>query len=506
MAGKRWGTFVWGDGTKWGASGNQNLLYALEIDWDGDSLFSGANEANRMVEYSVERGRNFLIRNDGKGFERFRPGKLTVKLENNDRRYDPFYSSSPLYPNVVPGKFVKFWVVDGSTGTSYDLLRGRIEDIKPVQDGDERFVTIIVKDGWRWLLDNNASIPLQEDISTDAAIDLVLDDISWPTIWGRSLGAGDDIIPFYWEDARSGSAAINELAESEIGFFYIAANGQAVFISRNTVLSSALTVSEDELLRDIKIPQPWEVNRNRIKVVMNSRIEQSGVTMWTLGDIPFIETGASLVLWANFTYENRPVAASSLTTPVESTDWTANTERGGTGSDLSSDFTMVITTIFSESAKITVANNGSVGGHLTLSQLRGDAVDSPYSTSFIQDNSGSDQPRTFVFNTRYQQESQKGANVASFLGTILNEIKEFPEISLEGRPDTQFDLDLGSRITIGIASLGISDDYRIGHITHESLTPNCQAVRTTWRTEPFNDLSSYWIHPAEMGIETVQGY
>jgi len=506
MAGKRYGDFGWGDGTLWGASGNENLLYGLEIDWDGDSLFDGSNEADRMVQYSVERGRNFLVRNDGMGFERFRPGTLTFKLENTDGKYDAFLDSSPLFPNVVPGKFVKFAVTDGSTSTKYDLMRGRIENIQPSRNNNARFVDITVKDGWRWLLDENASIALQQDISTDAAIGLVLDDISWPTIWGRSLGAGDDTIPFYWEDARSGSASINELVESEIGFFYIAANGQAVFISRNTVISSELTVSEDELLKDIGVPQPWEVNRNRIKVVTNPRILQSAKVLWTLGDRPKIEAGQSLELFADFTFEDRTVAATELTTPVESTDWTANDERGGGGSDLSSDFTMVITTAFAETAKIRISNNGSVAGFVTLAQLRGDAIDSPYSSSFIQDNSGSDQPRTFTFNTRYQQSTQQGADVANFLGTILNEIKEFPEIRVEGRPSIQFALDLGSRVTIEIPTLGIDDDYRIGAIRHESLNPTCQAVRTTWKTEPFSDLSAFWIHPSEIGIETIQGY
>ena len=259
-------------------------------------------------------------------------------------------------------------------------------------------------------------------------------------------------------------------------------------------------------MKDIGVPQPWEVNRNRIKVVINPRIEQLAVVLWTLGDIPLMEPGTSLNVFGNFLFENRAVAASSVTTPVPTTDFTANTLADGSGTDATGDFTMVITSLFSESAKIKITNNGSVAAFLTLAKLRGDAIDSPYKTSFIQDNSGSDQPRTFVFNTRYQQDSLQGANVADFLGTILNEVKEFPRVSIEGRPDIQFDLDLGSRLTLEIPTLGISDDFRIGHITHESLNPTCQAVKTTWKTEPFNDISSYWLHPSQIGIDTILGY
>ena len=79
-------------------------------------------------------------------------------------------------------------------------------------------------------------------------------------------------------------------------------------------------------------------------------------------------------------------------------------------------------------------------------------------------------------------------------------------IQLEARYDDQFDVDLLDRITLSIAALSVSDDYRVGKIEHRWLNDNGQAVRTIWRTEPFVDLADFWFFTTNIGVTSNFAY
>jgi CBS domain-containing protein len=49
----RYGTFLYG-AAKYGSTTNLNLLWGVEVDWDGDGLFSGASEATRVREVATQ--------------------------------------------------------------------------------------------------------------------------------------------------------------------------------------------------------------------------------------------------------------------------------------------------------------------------------------------------------------------------------------------------------------------------------------------------------------------
>src|SRR5512137_2514982 len=51
----------------------------------------------------------FKFRSDGSAadFEPVRVGTCSIVLDNTTRRYDPYNTASPLYPNVLPGRYVQ---------------------------------------------------------------------------------------------------------------------------------------------------------------------------------------------------------------------------------------------------------------------------------------------------------------------------------------------------------------------------------------------------------------
>lgn len=506
----RYGTFKYSF-EKYGASVNPNLLWAVEIDWDGNEFFDGSNEASNIIGLTINRGRRHYITPGGgqrsaSGFEHMNVGKANITLVNDDGRYDPFNTSSPLFPNVAPGKYIKISVTDGIGGTKYNRFAGRIENIKQMRKNGRRIVKITATGGWRWLRDNDANIALQTDVITDDAIGQILDDVGWPAIWGRSLGTGADTIGYWGEDNRSASAAINDLNDSEVGIFFIAADGEAIFRGRHNLDTSVQTITQSQMLKDINIPQPWEVVRNVVRIVARPRIVQSGVELWRLHDIPLLAAGASISLFAGFLFENRTVWGQSLTTPIATTDYTANSQEDGGGSDLTGDITVVITSTFNESAKLTITNGGGSGAYITLLKLRGDAIDSPNRTILEDDNSGTAQARIFILDSIHQQNVSKADTFANYLGDLLSTVREFPVFMVENRASVQFALELLDRVTITITKLGIDADYRIGGIEESWLTENGQAVRTRFWTEPFADISNFWQFTTKIGETSIFAY
>ena len=105
------------------------LAWGVEVDWDGDGVFDGSNEAPYMTSISVSRGRKRQLKSTGYGFESISVGKLTMEFVNNDGRYDGWNTSSPLYPNVTYGRDVRVKVLDWATGNIEPVFYGVISDI-----------------------------------------------------------------------------------------------------------------------------------------------------------------------------------------------------------------------------------------------------------------------------------------------------------------------------------------------------------------------------------------
>jgi hypothetical protein len=68
-----------------------------------------------MVDYRLYRGRKQFIKSNGDGLQSVEPGMLQIKLDNYDGIYDPYNTSSVLYPHVEPGRFINVRTTTDST-------------------------------------------------------------------------------------------------------------------------------------------------------------------------------------------------------------------------------------------------------------------------------------------------------------------------------------------------------------------------------------------------------
>jgi hypothetical protein len=485
----RYNKFAYG-AQQYGVDTPVNLLWGLLIDWDDDGIFDGNNESPRLKHVSIQRGRNNLISPNGSSFEPIQPGALTITLDNYDRRYDPYNAASPLYPNVDTGRFV--WLFVRVNDTVYNLFRGTLRDIVP--SGDR--VTITAEDGIGWLMDQQVSTTVYENTAADVAIGAVLDAAQWP--WGRSLQAGADVLDYWWARGRSAIDEIRAIADSEFGRFYINTAGALVFNSRTANKSPVLTIDQSQILRDIAIPQPWEIRRNIVEVQSNPIAEQAETDIWQSTVELAVDAGATVTQIIRY---NTP--AVDVVVPAATTDYTAFSQTGGLGSNLTASIAVTLST-YAESATISVTNNSASLAYVNLLKVRGKPLETGAVKARTTGTGYDRRPRLFSVDLEWQQDVNNPAAFASQILDFLANARELPVIQIENRPEIQFIPDLFDQVTVGINARNLSDTFQIGMIQHEWLGETGQAVRTTWKTEPLREYTG-WRFPVIFDVTSILG-
>lgn len=484
-------------------SGRGELGWIIEFDWDNDDSFAH-DESAYVTALSIERGR--------KGpFEPFAAGKCTLTLDNNTRRFDPWYTSSAIYPDVQPRRAVK--VRCTYSATTYALFLGRIEDIEPTGHIGTRQVVITAYDGLRDLNAVDVQATLQTSIATDTALGLVLDDAGWPA-GSRDLDAGNDTLGYWWTDGGELAAkSCNDLASSEYGAFFVSGDGLATFINRQNyaTAASAGTLDEDDMA-DLLLANPWESLYNVVRVRCQPVVEESLATLWQLEDATVaVPPSTSIEIWAEYQDSNaRACAATGVIAPVVTTDYTANTTAGGGGTDMTASMT-VTANIYSTWAKLTVANtHASTPFYITLLKMRGQALSQVPTT--IQRTDTTSQTtygkRRLDIDLRWQQ----SVNVATDLANMLKAFYANPSASLTCALDNVFpDLlkyELCDHITVTVGAYSISHVMRLGGLTLNT-GQTMQDLKGEFRLEPA-DQQNYWLlgtaGASELGETTVLGY
>lgn len=479
---------------KYGASVPTNLRWGVTFDWDDDDVLDGTNEAPYLKGLVIERGRDYFISPDGSGFEPMAIGRASLQLDNSDGRYNPYNASSPLYPNCEPGRFVKIQVRDGAT--TYDLFSGVSQQIIP--NGYNRSASIEAEDGIRWLSDNPVSTGIYEQTDAQTAIAAVLAAARWPALWGSAIDAGIDVLDYWWGKGRSALEEIRALSDAEIGWFYTDAAGQFVFRSRHNRDASAITITQDWVLINPAFPQPWEFRRNIVQVSSNPIAPATIADVWNASAEIALDGGASVEIEASLSGP----AINLICEP--GTDYTAYSQSDGAGDDLTSNVIVSVTANV-ETATLTISNTGTQLAYINLLKVRGNALESSTVSRTAYGTGYDRHPRALALDLEWQQDANNPAAFSSEILTFLNASSAFPVIQIENRPSLQFAYDLGAIVTVDLAAVGINSTFRIGKIVHEWLSETGQAVRTTWKLEPYQSYG-YWTFPATFDTTTILGW
>jgi hypothetical protein len=482
----------------------------LLIDWDNDGTLE-ANESDRVRRISITRGRPGLFESDQ--FARMRVGECEIVLDNHDRRFDPWYASSLLHPNVAPGREMQLSVqVDGTD--EYAMFRGKLDNIESSRQSSDPVVTLTVSDGWRLLSDRNATLALQTNVTTDVLLGAVLDDVGWPVAWGRDLAVGSDIIPWAWVESRAAYDAIHDMVESEMGLAFVGADGKFNFVSRSELMleASAFTLDQAQVGREPMVSNPWEFVKNKVSVKAFPRRLSNETEIWRLEETRLVNPGQSVTIWGTFRDSNyNSTIAQNVVAPVATTDYTMNSESGGGGDDLTGNFT-VTPSVFAGSIKLVVVNTGTVSGYITLLKVRGRPLELLSVAASISENASSQLAygkRQLTLELEFQQQTAVAVDMSDWLVHWLASPLPMCTVEIVDRLALQLGYDIGTVLTLTMAYLGLNHRFRIGQIHHEAEGP-FQVWRTRWTLEPIDQMTNYWqlgvTGHDELGVNTRLAY
>ena len=507
-------TFRYGDGTLYGAAGvtygaatvERPVTWMFEVDWDNDGLFNGENEGGNIYSMDIEAGRQFFVRSGGEGFEPVKASKGTLMLRNLDGRYDPYNLESPLAGTIMPGRRFRLRVQKETDGSRQDVMAGKIADIRP-NYGEIDTVKIDLVNAVEELR-KPIRTAVQTTIRYDAAVQACLTAFGWTG--GTDIDTTvSEAMPYWWARGDSTFAEILAITEAALGMFCIGEDGSAVYKSRVSAETPLMTITDAEIwdAYPIRSPMPWESVYNSVRVYARKRKQVNDVTLWEMTDKPLIPAGESREIWADFSYNNEEAVALAVTSPVENTDYEANSQENGAGTDLSANIA-ITPTKFATAAKLATANGGGTDAYMILMKLRGDAIVADKYT-FVErkddDSIAEFGERELTVKSDWLQDINTARDEADILRTRLAEARQFPRFKMKDQFDLQFGIRLFGLVQANFAEKGISGEFRFGWYRHHNIDELCYKFETEVYLEPnlLGNVSGTWVFPATFGATTV---
>ena len=194
--------------------------------------------SNITLRASIRRGRNRIL-------NKFEAGSATIVLEDQNGDWVPSNPASPYYGKLLPLRKIRIWAdYDSGSGTvRYYLYSGYITSYDTnfsIGLDDLSTVTLQCVDAFR--LFSNVAISTVAGTSagqaTGARMENLLDVSSFP-LSQRVIDTGDSTVQADPGTERDLLNALQVIENSEFGGFYIDPEGNATFLSRDTLAQKA---------------------------------------------------------------------------------------------------------------------------------------------------------------------------------------------------------------------------------------------------------------------------
>ena len=202
-----------------------------------------ANQASDIVDVtdqvmsvSIRRGRNRILSN-------FEAGSATVTLNDPDSDFNPQNSASPYYGKLIPLRKIRVYALQpqGSIMLKIYIFSGYINSFDTsFYQGVQQTSTVTLQctDGFR-LLNNVATgtDPIAGATAgqlSGARVNDLLDFAAFPGSM-RNIDVGNSTMQVDPGGQRNILQAIQTVEQSEFGAFFMSRQGEAKFLSRNTV-------------------------------------------------------------------------------------------------------------------------------------------------------------------------------------------------------------------------------------------------------------------------------
>jgi hypothetical protein len=178
---------------------------------------------NRVTGLSLSRGKN-------RDLDRFNAGTLSVTVNNEDRAFDPLYTSSPFYGDIVPRRDVR--VLANGTAVQYV---GKILDWNfDFEPNGRQSASLEAADGFTFLAQQELTPGTAVAQLTGARVSAVLSQpsVDWP-VADRVIDAGNSDLG---ADVFEGNVLsyLQTVEQSEGGLLFIDKSGRVAFVDRLT--------------------------------------------------------------------------------------------------------------------------------------------------------------------------------------------------------------------------------------------------------------------------------
>jgi hypothetical protein len=177
---------------------------------------------NRVRGLSLSRGKN-------RDLDRFNAGTLSVEVNNEDRAFDPLYSSSPFFGNIVPRRDVRVL----TNGTAQYV--GKILDWNfSFEPNGRQSASLRAADGFTFLAQQELTPGTAVAQLTGARVNAVLSQpsVDWP-VGERVIDAGNSDLG---ADVFDGNVLsyLQKVEQSEGGLLFMDKAGRVQFVDRLT--------------------------------------------------------------------------------------------------------------------------------------------------------------------------------------------------------------------------------------------------------------------------------
>lgn len=462
--------------------------WGVDVGWNG--LLNGNNEAQYMTGFSSFRGRRSFLGSNGQGFAPVETGRARITLDNSTGRYDAWNTASALYPNVSPGKPVRVRLRDLETGTIYPVFTGIVLDIEPSGYGKDAKVVLVCEDYWFYLRNSvvyytfiQLNFTVREVIGS--ILNVIGNHVRNPYKWtyGTSLETSYDYVPYWWSsNSILMGEMLDEVAQSYFGKFFVANDGSAKYFDRTSTRTSVQTYTQSQMLKDIGNYQPWQNQRNVLKIRCHPRVKGANQIVWSLNTPLFIPAGKTIKVTSAFLYNGQKVPVSGIASNP-GVDYQFNSQSDGLGTSLNNN--LVINKIaYGDTVDTDFTNNGGTDGYL----VEFDYVATPYyetgQLEIVYPSAVQPQNRELVIDSLWHQDIDTTILLVKTFGPQITTVRQFPVVSYDTRSES-FVPDLFDVVNISIAKLGISaTDFEVGGIQVETTSPTCQSFVVTHHLEP----------------------
>lgn len=505
---------------------------ALQTAAQEDGVFvemASLDITDKILGVRTERGKDSELGHAATGI-----ALLTV--DNFDGDFSPENSGGAYFGTLDLGISIEVYEV--YLGVRYDHFTGKIDKIEPHAELDNLIASIIALDGSDDLNIVEIETALRTATDSNALVGDILDAAAWPA-GDRDLDAGVDTFAVAWFHQVLALAALHDLELQEKSFFYIDVDGDAQWEDRHHRLTGAHIISQADF-EDTAVELPYEWSKRNIGnyarlTGKRYTIDADNTYLWGIftgaSGAPLVPAGSSITLWGIFT-----LALASFVALVAGTHWNANTAFNKTGTDVTSDVSLV-TTQFGQILKMVFTNAGLVGAYLVIPDTPPAGVPSAR-TAIVMGKLYQEDEITHIEEDSASRISygKRSIEIVATYKSNPNDLRAYAEwliarfkdpvpsaVSVTHKAMTAWPDDtikiqclsrkISDRITVKSTKLGVDQDYYINKVIQDyQLRSGIFEHRCTWIVERAEGTaeSLYWLLGevgfSELGETTKLGF